>query len=70
MSEARLYLFYAYIDVDTGECLGVQRTSMAVNNPAMIPLPVYDPEYSGKFYINGNWYEDAAGTIPWTSSLL
>lgn len=70
MAEPRLYLFYAYIDIETGECLGVQKTSVAVNNPAMIPIPVYDEYYMEKFYINGAWYEDAAGTIPWTSSLL
>ena len=22
------------------------------------------------YYINGEWYEDAAGTIPWQSALL
>ena len=70
MIEPRLYYIYAHIDVDTGECIGVRRTTDLINNPALIPIPVYDEEYGGKFYINGNWYEDAAGTIPWTSSLL
>ena len=70
MVEPRLHNFYAYIDVETVECLGVQRTTDIINNPAMIPIPVYDTNYVFKFYINGSWYEDAEGTIPWTSSLL
>lgn len=61
---------YAQINLETGRCIGVRSRSTEVNNPAMIPIPVYDEEYYGKFYINGNWYEDAEGTIPWQSSLL
>lgn len=61
---------YAEIDLETGECNGVFSTTATVDNPAVIPIPVYDEDYVGKYYINGNWYEDAAGTIPWTSSLL
>lgn len=62
---------YAEIDLETGLCIGVHSTSSS--NPAseeFIPIPVYDDEYLMKYYINGNWYEDAEGTIPWTSSLL
>lgn len=70
MIEPRLHNFYATIYTDTGECYGVRRTTEIINNPAVIPIPVYDTNYVGKYYINGNWYEDAAGTIPWTSSLL
>ena len=70
MIEPRLYNFYAHIDLENGECIGVRRTTETINHPSMISIPVYDEAYSGKFYINGNWYEDAAGTIPWTSSLL
>jgi hypothetical protein len=70
MIEPRLHNFYAQINVTTGKCKGVQRTTDVINNPAMIPIPVYDENYIGKYYINGNWYEDAEGTIPWTSSLL
>ena len=70
MIEPRLHNFYAQIDVETGECIGVHRSTEIINNPAMVVIPVYDSNYYGKFYINGNWYEDAAGTIPWTSSLL
>ena len=70
MIEPRLHNFYAQIDLETGECINVRRTTEIINNPAMIVIPVYDGNYLGKYYINGNWYEDAEGTIPWTSSLL
>lgn len=62
---------YAQIDLETGMCIGVQSTS-SPNPPSedFIPIPVYDEEYAFKFYIDGNWYEDAEGTIPWESSLL
>ena len=62
---------YAEIDLETGMCIGVHTTTNP--NPAreeFIPIPVYDGEYLFKYYIDGNWYEDAEGTIPWTSSML
>lgn len=68
--EPRLYYKYAEIDLDTGECIGIHTSTRPINNPAMIPIEVEDDEYYGKYYINGSWYEDAEGTIPWTSSLL
>ena len=64
---------YAEIELDTGLCVAVESRSTALDltrYPEMIPIPVYDEEYIDKYYINGNWYEDAEGTIPWTSSLL
>lgn len=64
---------YAYIDLDTGLCLQVESTSSPLDlteYPEAIEIPVADPEYIFKYYINGSWYEDAEGTIPWTSSLL
>ena len=61
---------YAEIDVSTGRCKGVRTMTYEVDNPAMIPIPVYDEDYYGKYYLNGSWWEDAAGTIPWQSSLL
>lgn len=62
---------YAEIDLATGMCIGVSSTTSP--NPVgeeFVPIPVYDEEYCFKYYIDGNWYEDAEGTIPWTSSLL
>ena len=66
-----LYYNYAQIDLATGLCIGVQTTSVDCSaNPTMIEIPVYDPEYIFKYYINGEWYVDAAGTTPWVSPLL
>lgn len=63
---------YACIDLATGLCLGVQTSSHECIAPDMIEIPVYDEEYGFKYYnqANGQWYEDAAFTIPWQSSLI
>ena len=64
---------YAELDLDTNMCIAVETRSRALDltvYPEMVEIPVYDEEYILKYYINGNWYEDAEGTIPWTSSLL
>ena len=61
---------YAEIDPDTNMCIGTLSTTSQIDDPCFIEIPVYDEEYTFKYYINGNWYEDAEGTIPWTSSLL
>lgn len=66
---------YAVIDSATNQCLAVYDDDMYYTDEQLaaanwIRLEVADPEYVFKYYINGNWYEDAAGTIPWTSSLL
>lgn len=64
---------YAEIDLSTGMCIGVQTTSMYLDvdeYPDFVEIPVYDENYIMKYYIDGNWYEDAEGTIPWTSSLI
>lgn len=71
--QPRLGYYYAEIDPATNMCVGVQARSAPVagelpNN--WVVIPVNDENYLFKYYINGNWYEDAAGTIPWTSSLL
>ena len=65
---------YAEIDPETNMCIGVQSTSQEISPDELpsnwVEIPVNDQEYLFKYYINGNWYEDAEGTIPWTSSLL
>ena len=65
------YIF-ACIDLDTNMCIGMETTTDATQGELAewVEIPVYDEEYLFKYYINGNWYEDAEGTIPWTSSLL
>lgn len=75
MAELLAYNF-AEVDDATGLCLGVLTTTdPATEGPTgggttYVPIPVNDPEYLLKYYINGSWYEDAAGTIPWTSSMI
>ena len=62
---------YAEIDPATNMCIGfVSISAPDAGTPNFVEVPVNDPEYIGKFYIDGEWYEDAEGTIPWTSSLL
>lgn len=65
------YYNFAEIDPTMGNmCVGVHTGTVDVSSETMIPIPVYDEEYIMKYYINGEWYEDEAGTIPWTSSLI
>lgn len=69
---------YAYAEIDnaTGLCIGMMTSSSpddagpTSEGTTWISVPVYDDEYFLKYYIDGNWYEDAEGTIPWQSSLL
>lgn len=62
---------YAYIDPDTNMCIEVCSTSAPItDDPNVVEIPVNDGNYLFKYYIDGNWYEDDAGTIPWSSSLL
>lgn len=71
---ALLYAYnYAQIDLATNMCINVQSTTLEVDleaNPDWVEIPVNDINYLMKYYINGNWYEDAEGTIPWQSSLI
>lgn len=64
------YYVYAEIDPTTNMCIGVYDCSNESDNPNFIRIPVYDENYAFKYYINGSWYEDAEGTIPWQSSLI
>lgn len=67
---------FAEVDDATHMCIGVLTTTdPSTEGPTMagttyVAIPVYDANYAFKYYINGSWYEDAEGTIPWTSSLL
>lgn len=68
--------YYAEIQNEDGMCVGVMDTTDPNQEGPTnigtyyIRIPVYDEEYCFKYYLNGNWYEDAEGTIPWQSSLL
>lgn len=67
MSEARrLQYKYAEIDLETGECFHVFTTTEEQTDPEFIPIATLNYDYMGKYYLNGAWYEDAAGTIPWS----
>ena len=63
---------FAEIDPETNMCICVETTTNAEqgNLPNFVEIPVYDEEYLFKYYINGSWYEDEEGTIPWESSLI
>lgn len=69
---------YNYVEIDDASCMciGVHTSSSddlegpTSESTTWIMVSVYDPEYLFRYYINGSWYEDAAGTIPWESSLL
>lgn len=66
MTERRLQYNYALIDVETGECVGCITSSYSVDSPAYVLVPRASNDYIGHYYLNGSWYEDAEGTIPWT----
>lgn len=68
--EPRYYYNFAEIELDTRMCVGVHTGTNDQTSEVMIPIPVYDEEYAFKYYINGNWYEDPEGKIPWKSALL
>lgn len=61
---------YAVIDLATGMCTGVRSSSRELSDPRLVEIPVNDGNYITKYYLNGSWYEDATGTIPWQSSLI
>lgn len=62
---------YAEIDPATGMCIGILSTSAPqTESESLVAIPVNDGDYLLKYYINGAWYEDAEGTIPWESSML
>lgn len=63
---------YVVLDPSTGMCVQfMTRSAEADPLPEnWMEVPVNDPEYLFKFYINDAWYEDAEATIPWESSLL
>ena len=64
---ARLRYIYAQIDLETNMCTGVETTTICLDDdPEYVAIPTLDESYLWKYYINGAWYEDAAGTIPWT----
>lgn len=63
---------FAELDLATNMCIGMCTSTDEHEKDGLaewVRIPAYDEEYLFKYYINGSWYEDAEGTIPWTSSL-
>ena len=62
--------WYAIIDLATGECIRIETQSGEVitqeEAPDYILIEGDNQNYRGKYYLNGAWYEDAEGTIPWS----
>lgn len=68
-NEVRLPYTYAQVMKSTRECKNVFTATYSVSDDSMfeyVRLDRYDLSYKNKYYINGAWYEDAAGTIPWS----
>lgn len=68
MAENYAY-YYAIIDLETRMCVDVQDTTDYADPelyPEYIPIETWSYDYLMKYYINGAWYEDAEGTIPWS----
>lgn len=62
---------YAEIDPATNMCIGIfSSTAEQPTSETLVEIPVNDTNYVFKYYINGAWYEDAEGAIPWESSML
>lgn len=66
MIEPRLQYNYAGIDLETGRCHSCATFSYEINDPAWIAVPSARDAYVGKYYKDGQWYEDAEFTIPWS----
>lgn len=59
------YYAYAEIDPTTNMCIGVHSGTSEMDNPYFVRIPEYDENYVFKYYIDGAWYEDSAGTVPY-----
>ena len=82
MAQNYAYYYARIADAQTGLCMGTQDTSNYILDPLMVPIEVDDANYCLKYYwplpetvtshddFNGQWYSDAAHTIPWQSSML
>ena len=55
---------YARVD-ETGYCYEVCSSTNQHEGGDYVEIPEYNEDYLEKYYLNGAWYEDADGTIPW-----
>lgn len=67
MTERRLQYKYAQIDLNDNMCVAVLTSTICYDDyPEYVPIDSLNDDYLFKYYINGAWYEDAEGTIPWS----
>lgn len=69
---------YKYAILSDGQCWEVRDTSDYILRPDYVPIEDYNLDYFLKYYypvpetvtshddFQGQWYEDAAHTIPWS----
>lgn len=69
---AQLYAYnYAEIDDATNMCIGVVSSTASDeagptgSGTTFVLIPEYNEDYIFKYYIDGAWFEDANGTIPY-----
>lgn len=72
MAEQRYGYNYALIDHITNECVETVSTDYPDDPSLYLPdllleLETMNEDYLGRYYIDGNWYVDAEGTIPYNS---
>lgn len=70
--------YYARINTETGMCVALKDTSNLILSPDHVPIETYTLNYTFKYYypipetvesfddFQGQWYSDAAHTIPWS----
>lgn len=62
-----LAYIYAKINLTTNMCIGVITSTICHDDdPEYIVIDSLNEDYLFKYYINGEWFEDAEGTIPWS----
>lgn len=65
-SQYRLQYKYAVIDLETRQCYNVFTSTHPYIDEEHIEIEHLNFDYMDKYYIDGSWYEDAEGTIPWS----
>lgn len=62
-----LQYIYAQIDLRDNQCIGIETTTIdRSGDPEYVVIDSLNEAYLGKYYINGEWFEDAEGNIPWS----
>lgn len=62
-----LQYIYAQINPVDNMCVAVITTTINHDdNSEFVAIDSLNEDYLFKYYINGEWFEDAEGTIPWS----